>query len=130
MSSFYSFALHGWTGKCLAIMSSNITYPDNFPVWHPALKLPAPGCHVGCMFLKKITWQCFQKDRTTQGFIRDRGPVGQHAPVVLNPLRMQLCVISECLKVCALLGKRPSSALLPGHESQAFITPCSLCSEG
>lgn len=68
--------------------------------------------------------------RTTRGFIGDRRPVGQHAPDVLNPSRMQLCVISECLKVCALLGKRPSSALLLGHESQAFITACSLCSEG
>lgn len=39
------------------IMSSTVTYPDNFPFWHPAFKLPAPGCHVGCMFLMKITCQ-------------------------------------------------------------------------
>lgn len=32
------------------IMSSDVTYPDNFPLWHPAFKLPTPGCHVGCMF--------------------------------------------------------------------------------
>lgn len=80
----------------------------------------------------KTTWQCFQKDVTAQheGLLGERGPVGQHAPDVLNPARMQLRVISECLKVCALLSKCPSQALLPGHESQAFITACSLCSEG
>lgn len=66
MSSFRSFGPHGWTGKGLVIMSSNITQPDNFPFWHPALRLPAPGCHVACMFLMKITWQCFQKDITEQ----------------------------------------------------------------
>lgn len=38
---------------------------------------------------------------TTRGFIGG-GAVGQHAPDVLNPARMQLRVISECLKVCAL----------------------------
>lgn len=66
MSSFRSFGPHGWTAKGLVIMSSNITPPDNFPFWHPALRLPAPGCHVACMFLMKITWQCFQKDITEQ----------------------------------------------------------------
>lgn len=43
--------------KTFKIMSSVVTYFDNFLLWHPASKLPAPGCHVGCMFLMKITCQ-------------------------------------------------------------------------
>lgn len=38
-------------------MLSTVTYPDNFPSWYLSWQLPTPGCHVGCMFLMKITCQ-------------------------------------------------------------------------
>lgn len=109
-----------------------------------AFKLPTPVCHVGCMFV--FFW--LGEWRGCRGGLGSWGVVvannlqrryflrGETQATLLATIRLSSnirpmlrwvppcsCVLfTESWGMCCCWGKRPSSALLPGHESWAFIT--------